>query len=150
MKIYDRSNKHFYRQIINAGDQATNGNAGVAVDEDEDSVGMVASYLKRAEESHSQSGKLTGLVPKKGIRKKQNLKLVKPLPKMKIVVKSTKTISFDEHSDEDDSSDHNDESDGHEDTSSKPKKIKEDFGKTTAQTSCESTSNENRNQAATV
>ena len=31
---------------------------------------------------------------------------------MKIVVKSTKTISFDEHSDEDDSSDHNEESDG--------------------------------------
>jgi len=31
---------------------------------------------------------------------------------MKIVVKSTKTISFDEHSEEDDSSDHNDESDG--------------------------------------
>ena len=49
------------------------------------------------------------------MRKKNNnnLKLVKPLPKMKIVVKSTKTISFDEHSgDEDDSSDHNDESDG--------------------------------------
>ena len=44
-------------------------------------------------------------------KKNNNLKLVKPLPKMKIVVKSTKTISFDEHSDEDDSSDHNDESD---------------------------------------
>lgn len=34
---------------------------------------------------------------------------------MKIVVKSTKTISFDENSDDDEeSSDHNDESDEHE------------------------------------
>ena len=35
---------------------------------------------------------------------------MKPLPKMKIVVKSTKTISFDENYEEDDSSDHNEES----------------------------------------
>ena len=85
---------------------------------------MVASYMKRAvrEEDNYEapSGKLrngqgSGLVQsqrKKGVRKKKNLKLVKPLPKMKIVVKSTKTISFDEHSDEDDSSDHNDEEEG--------------------------------------
>lgn len=47
---------------------------------------------------------------KKGVRKKYKQKLVKPLPKMKIVVKSTKTISFDENYEEDDSSDHNEES----------------------------------------
>ena len=52
---------------------------------------------------------------KKGVRKKLRQKLVKPLQKMKIVVKSTKTISFDENSDEDDSSaDHNDENDNEE------------------------------------
>ena len=32
--------------------------------------------------------------------------MIQPLPKMKIVVKSTKTISFDEGFDEDESSDH--------------------------------------------
>lgn len=48
---------------------------------------------------------MVGKARKKGIRKKgaAKSKLVKPLPKMKIVVKSTKTISFDENFDEDDS-----------------------------------------------
>jgi len=55
----------------------------------------------------------------KGVRKfKNKQKLVKPLQKMKIVVKSTKTISFDENSDEDDSSDHNEESEAEPDQNS--------------------------------
>jgi len=68
-----------------------------------------------ADDDHVQNSKLQGMPRKKGVRKKKNQKLIKPLPKMRIVVKSTKTISFDEHSDEDDSSDHNDESESNQD-----------------------------------
>ena len=61
-----------------------------------------------------QPSKVLGQVEggrKKRVRKKKvrRQKLVKPLQKMKIVVKSTKTISFDENFDDDDSSDHNEE-----------------------------------------
>jgi len=132
IKIYDRSNKHFYKQKVNnAPDSGKNGSVTKSntIEEDEDQSRHVMHAVRQGDnQDYAQGGKLWNAqgnesqmskflgIRKKGVRKgKKNSKLVKPLSKMKIVVKSTKTISFDENSDDDEeSSDHNDESDEHE------------------------------------